>query len=79
MRKLKFVRPWRSYRAGQSVDVPGGIAAELIAKRIAVVDRQQTLIETASVEAVAETADATPQRRGRRGIRKPYQDDTSGG
>lgn len=63
MRKLKFVRAWRKYRAGQVVDVPGGLAASLVAQRIAVEDRQGTLIETAAVETQAETADATHRRR----------------
>jgi hypothetical protein len=66
MRKLRFVRPWRVYRSGQVVEVPGGMAAELIAKRVAVEDTQRKLIETAAVEPVVETADATPKRRRRR-------------
>jgi hypothetical protein len=66
MRKLRFVRPWRVYRSGQVVEVPGGMAAELIAKRVAVEDTQRELIETAAVEPVVETADATPKRRRRR-------------
>jgi hypothetical protein len=66
MMKLKFVRPWRAYRSGQVVHVPGGIAAELIAKRIAFEDTQRELIETAAVEQVVETADATPKRRRRK-------------
>jgi hypothetical protein len=45
------------------VEIPGGLAAELIAKRFAVEDRQQELIETAAVEHDVETADATPKRR----------------
>lgn len=66
MRKLRFVRPWRSYRTGQVVDVPGGLAASLLAQRVAVEDRQATLIETAAAEPESETADATPRRRRRR-------------
>lgn len=66
MRKLKFVRSWRVYRAGQTVELPGGIAAELIAKRVAVEDQQTQLIETAAIEPVTETADATPKRRRRK-------------
>lgn len=69
MRKMRFVRPWRVYRAGQVVEIPGGLAAELLARKVAVEDRQQDLIETAAVEPVVETADATPKRRrGRREI-----------
>jgi hypothetical protein len=63
MKKLRMLRSFRSYRAGQVVEIPGGLAAELIAKRFAVEDRQQELIETAAVEHDVETADATPKRR----------------
>lgn len=69
MKKLKFVRSWRVYRAGQTVEIPGGLAAELIAKRVAVEDTQ-TFIETAAIERVTETADATPKRR-KRAVSKP--------
>ena len=67
MTKLKFVRAWRAYRTGQVVDVPGGLATQLVAQRIAVEDRQGNLIETAAVEPATETADATPRRRRKRG------------
>jgi hypothetical protein len=63
MTKLKFIRSWRSYRLGQTVDIPGGLAAELIARKIAIEDKQQPLIETAAVEMPARTADATPRRK----------------
>lgn len=63
MTKLKFIRSWRSYRLGQMVDIPGGLAAELIARKVAVEDKQQPLIETAAVEMPARTADATPRRK----------------
>jgi hypothetical protein len=63
MTKLKFVRSWRSYRLGQTVDIPGGLAAELIARKVAVEDKQQELIETAAVERSTRTADATPRRK----------------
>lgn len=66
MKKLKFLRSWRAYRTGQVAEVPGGIAAELLARQIAVEDRQADLIETAAVEPEVETADATPKRRRRR-------------
>ena len=76
MMKLKFLRPWRAYRTGQVVDVPGGLAAELVAKRVAVEDRQVELIETAAVEPVTETADATPKRSRRRAVPKPDPSDS---
>lgn len=63
MKKLKFVRSWRGYRTGQVVEIPGGLAQQLLSMRVAVEDNQQTLIETASLEHEAETADATPKRR----------------
>jgi hypothetical protein len=63
MKKLKMLRAFRNYRPGQVVEIPGGLAQELIAKRFAVEDRQQELIETAAVEHDVETADATPKRR----------------
>jgi len=61
--KLKFIRSWRSYCSGQSADIPGGLAAELIARKVAVEDKQQELIETAAVERPVRTADATPRRK----------------
>jgi hypothetical protein len=66
MKKIRFVRSWRAYRTGQTVDVPGGLAAELLAKRVAVEDTQGSLIETAAIEPEVETADATPKRRKRK-------------
>lgn len=63
MKKLKFTRSWRAYKSGQVVEVPGGLAAELIAKRVAVEDTQPQLIETAAMEPIVQTADATPKRR----------------
>ena len=66
MPKLKFTRPWRGYAKGQTADVPGGLAQQLLAQRVAVEDNQPTLIETAAVEHEVETADATPKRRRRK-------------
>lgn len=77
MRKLKFTRAWRGYRAGQTVEVPGGLAAQLLAQRVAVEDLQGSLIETAALEPKAETADATPRRK-RRAVSKPDQGDPAG-
>jgi len=78
MKKLRFVRPWRGYRTGQVVDIPGGLATQLLAQRLAVEDNQTTLIETAAIEHQAETADATPRRRGRRAVPKPDTPDAAG-
>lgn len=66
MMKMRFTRAWRAYRTGQVVDIPGGLAAELLARKIAVEEYQKHLIETAAVERVVETADATPKRRRRK-------------
>ena len=63
MMKMKFIRSWRSYRLGQTVEIPGGLAAELIARKVAVEDKQHELIETAAIEMPARTADATPRRK----------------
>ena len=78
MTKLKFIRSWRAYRKNQTVDIPGGLATQLIAQRVAVEDRQGDLLETATVKHQAETADATPRKRGRRAVPKPDQADAAG-
>lgn len=78
MRKLRFLRPWRSYRTGQVVDVPGGIAAQLLAQRLAVEDTQGSLIETAAIEQRVETANATTRKRGRpRAVPQPGTPDAT--
>lgn len=77
MPKLKFIRAWRGYCKGQAADVPGGLAQQLLAQRVAVHDNQQPLIETAAVEHATETADATPRKRGRRAVPKPDSTDTA--
>jgi hypothetical protein len=78
MAKLKFTRAWRGYGKGQTADVPGGLAQQLIAQRVAVEDNQQPLIETAAIEHATETADATPRKRGRRAVPKPDSPDAAG-
>lgn len=65
MKKMKLLRPYSSYRAGQVVEVPGGLAADWIARKIAIEEKQSELIETAAVDLKVETADATPRRRRR--------------
>lgn len=79
MVKLVFERAWRSFRQGQSADIPGGLAAELIRRKVAVEDKTRSTIETAAIERLTETADATPKRRGRRAIPKPDTTDAAGG
>lgn len=65
VKKMKLLRPYSSYRAGQVVEVPGGLAADWIARKIAIEEKQSELIETAAVDLKVETADATPRRRRR--------------
>lgn len=65
MKKMKLLRAYGNYRTGQVVDVPGGLAAEWLARRIAVEETQGHLLETAALEQPAERADATPKRRRR--------------
>ena len=76
MTKITFTRAWRSYRKGQTVEISGGLATQLLAQRVAVEDMQGQLIETAAVERDAETADATPRKR-RRAVPKPDSPDRS--
>jgi hypothetical protein len=75
MKKITFTRAWRAYRKGQSVEITGGLATQLVAQGVAIEDRQQDLIETAAVEHQAETADATPRKRGRRAVSQPDSSD----
>jgi hypothetical protein len=80
MMKLKFTRAWRGYRKGQTVEVAGGLATQLLANRVAVEDRQSDLIETAAIQPATETADATPRKRGRpRAVPKPDTPDAAHG
>ena len=79
MKKLKFTRAWRGYRKGQVVEIAGGLAAQLVAQRVAIEDHQGELIETAAIEPATETADATPRKRGRpRAIPQSHTPDASG-
>jgi len=63
--KIRLTRAHGSYKAGEVIDLPERQAQSLIAWEYAteVRDSQQNLIETASVEPVAESADLTPRRR----------------
>ena len=78
--KIRMVQSYRVYRRGQVLpDVPDGMANDWIRRGLAVEDKQQE-IETAAVEHQAETADATPRKRGRpRAIPKPDASDGPGG
>jgi len=60
-----MARQHGAYKPGEVVDLPERQAQSLIAWEYAteVRDKQQTLIETASVEPASERADITPRRR----------------
>jgi len=66
MRKIRLIRPFRSYNRGTVLDVPGRQAHEMIVHGYAVEERQQDLLETATAEPEVEQADATPRKRRRR-------------
>jgi hypothetical protein len=63
--KIRMKRAHGAYKAGEVIDLPERQALSLIAWEYAteVRNAQQDLIETASVEPVAESADMTPRRR----------------
>jgi len=63
--KIRMARAHGAYKPGEVIDLPERQAQSLIAWEYAteVRDNQQTLVETASVEPVAESADLTPRRR----------------
>jgi hypothetical protein len=63
--KIRLTRAHGAYKVGEVIDLPERQAQSLIAWEYAteVRDSQQNLIETASVEPVAESADLTPRRR----------------
>lgn len=63
--KIRMARAHGAYKPGEVIDLPERQAQSLIAWEYATEVRndQQTLIETASVEPVAESADFTPRRR----------------
>ena len=66
MKKIRLIRPFRVYRSGTVLDVPGGQAHEMIRHGYAVEETQQQLLDTAAVEPEVRTADATPKKRSRR-------------
>lgn len=66
MKKLRLIRPFRMYRSGTVLDVPGGQATEMIRAGYAVEETQQQLLDTATAEPEVRTADATPKKRSRK-------------
>lgn len=78
--KIRMLTSYRHYRRGTVLpDVPDGMANDWIRRGIAIEDRQGDLIETAAIEHQAETADATPRKRGRRAVPKPDANDAADG
>lgn len=79
--KIRMVQSFRHYRRGTVLpDVPDGMANDWIRRGLAVEDTQGDLIETAAIEHEAETADATPRKRGRpRAVPKSDPHDAAGG
>ncbi len=69
--KIRLLRNYSTYRVGAVVDCEDVTATRLIADGIAEREQQMDLIETASVEPVAERADVTPRRARRSAVSKP--------
>jgi hypothetical protein len=65
-RTVKIVKGFERWQAGQVVTVGGGVADAWIRRGVAVPAPEAPVIETAAVQTVAETADRTPRKRGRR-------------
>jgi len=65
--KIVMKRHHGAYKPGEVVDLPDNDARALIAWEYASeappADKQQTLIETASVRPIVERADVTPRRK----------------
>jgi hypothetical protein len=64
---VRMNRAYGAYKAGEVVECDAGLAARLLAFNYATREERRPLIETAAVEPVAEQADVTPRRKGRRG------------
>lgn len=64
MVRIRMKRPHGAYRVGEIVQLPERDAESLIAWEYAErANDSQTLIETATTDPKAETADVTPRRR----------------
>ena len=65
--KIRFLRAWSRYEAGQVVAVDARFAEEWIRQRVAVPEPGEAVQEAAVLEvADVRTADLTPRRRARR-------------
>lgn len=63
--RIRFIKSHIAYRKGDTADVGDGEGNILIMRHIAVVDQQQMLLETATVEPEARTAAVVKRKRGR--------------
>ena len=64
--KIRFTRPYLRYDRGQVVEVDERLAERCCREQAAVIEKQQDLLETATIQpADLRTADATPKRRRR--------------
>ena len=64
--KIRMLKAYGAYKAGEVLDLPQRQAEGLVTWEYAAAvtrDQQQALIETTSVEPVAEKAEANPRRR----------------
>jgi hypothetical protein len=63
--RVRFTKSFRTYRKGNVVELGDGEANVLIARGIVELERQGSLLETASVERETRTADVRQYRRKR--------------
>lgn len=77
--KIRLLKNYSTYPIGRVVDCEDETAHRLIRDGIAERDTQLDLVETASVEPVAERADLTPRRTGKRAVSKPQNPDAADG
>ena len=77
--KIKLLKNYSTYPVGRVVDCEDETAIRLIRDGIAEREQQLDLVETASVEPVAERADLTPRRTGKRAVSKPQDGDAADG
>jgi ribosomal protein L9 len=62
---VRFLRPFRVYKRGDVVEMEPGHARAWIIAGIVAAEPEPRLMETATLEVRAESADATPRRRRR--------------
>lgn len=77
--KIRLLKTYSTYAPGRVVECEDETALRLIRDGIAEREKQLDLIETAAVEPVAERADVTPRRTGRRALPQSQNPDTPHG